>query len=217
MNPMNPTFSKLAVPLLMLFVLQGCSSSVDRDAPTRENFKAALDNAMTQHGDICLAMFDWPMDLTPADAGAGNRLAVQLPAFEKLGLASSAVVAVPKTAENPQGVVKRYTLTAEGLKYYKPHAYKSRDGVQHARDFCVAHIKPDQVISWKMDRHDPQHPLAIVSYSYRIESAPWLQDADAQRVLPMIARVIRGAGGGLQLHQGFTLEEHGWVATAGPV
>jgi hypothetical protein len=44
-----------------------------------------------------------------------------------------------------------------------------------------------------------------------------MKDAEAQRVLPMVVRVINGAGGGLQLRQGFALGEQGWVAEAGPV
>jgi hypothetical protein len=210
-------FRKILMMVMALSVLPACSRNVDRSAPTRENFQAALADVLARRGDVCLAMFDWPMDLTPAEAGAGSRHAVQLPVFEKLGLVTSTVASVPKTEENPQGVVKRYALTDEGRKYYKPHAYTGRDGVEHPNDFCVAHIKPDKVMSWELDQHDTQHPSAVVSYTYQIEPAPWMHDADAQRVLPMITHVINGAGGNLQMHQGFTLGEHGWVATTGPV
>ena len=74
-----------------------------------------------------------------------------------------------------------------------------------------------KVESWEIDSHDAQHPAATVSYTYDIEPAPWMQDPDAQRVLPMVAKVIKGANGGLQMHQGFTLGDKGWVAVAGPV
>jgi hypothetical protein len=57
----------------------------------------------------------------------------------------------------------------------------------------------------------------VVSYTYQIETAPWMQNADAQRVFPMITRVTNGAGGRLQLRQGFTLGDKGWVARMGPV
>lgn len=213
---MKLPFHKIPTMLLAMLLLAACGK-VDPAAPTRENFKTALDLHLAEHGDICLAMFDWPLDLTPAEAGANARHAVQLPVFEKLGLASSSVVEVPKSEDNPQGVVKRYTLTDEGRKYYKAHAYTSRNGTEHPNDFCIAHIKPDKVMSWEVDKHDPQHPSAVVSYTYQIDPAPWMKDADAQRVLPMIVRVINGAGGGLQLRQGFTLGEHGWVAVSGPV
>ena len=210
-------FRKILMMVVALSVLTACGRNDQRNAPTRENFKSALEAALVEHGDVCLAMFDWPMDLTPAEAGAGSRHAVQLPVFEKLGLATSTVVAVPKTEENTQGVIKRYALTDEGRKYYKPHVYTSRDGVEHPNDFCVAQIKLDKVMSWELDTHDAQHPSAVVSYTYQIQPAPWMQDADAQRVLPMVTRIINGAGGRLQLRQGFTLGEHGWVAMSGPV
>jgi hypothetical protein len=214
---MKSMLRKIPMMALALSVLPACAPS-DPRAPTRLNFKSALQETLaTPRADICLAMFDWPIDLSPAEAGANSRHAVQLPVFEKLGLASSSVVEVPKTEENPQGVVKRYALTDEGRKYYKPHPYTTRNGTEHPSDFCVARISLLQVTSWQLDTQDAGHPSAVVNYTYRIDPAPWLQDAEAQRVLPMVVRVINGAGGSLQLRQGFTLGEHGWVAVAGPV
>ena len=199
------------------FALAGCNKP-DADAPSREAFEAGLRTFLADgHDQLCLAMYDWPIDLTEAEAGANARRAVQLPAFEKLGLARSTVVSVPKSTENPDGAIKRYALTDEGRKYYKPHAYKSRDGAVHQNDFCVAHISLAKVEGWQFDPRDTQHSTATVSYSYHIEPAPWMQDADALRVLPMVAKVIKGADGGLQMHQGFARGQQGWVAVAGPV
>jgi hypothetical protein len=142
---------------------------------------------------------------------------VQLPVFEKLGLARSELVAVPKSAENPDGAIKRYSLTDEGRKYYKPHPHKGRDGVAHKDDVCVARISLAQVEGWQLDPADAQHAAATVSYSYHIEPAPWMKDPDAQRVLPMVAEVIRGAEGGLKMRQGFVRDQHGWVPVPGAV
>lgn len=213
---MKLKFRRILTLAAALSMLAACGLNNDHSAPTRANFKLALEENLATHGEVCLAMFDWPIDLTPAEAGAGARHAVQLPVFEKLGLAASSVVEVPKTQDNPQGVVKRYALTDEGRKYYKPHAYTGRNGVEHPNDFCVARIRLDRVTGWQLDAHDARHTSAVVSFTYQIEPAPWLQDAEAQRVLPMVTRIVKGAGGGLQLRQGFTLGEQGWVATPGP-
>jgi hypothetical protein len=197
--------------------LAGCGKP-DGKTPSRDDFEAGLRTFLTDgHDQLCLGMYDWPVDLTEAEAGAHSRHAVQLPVFEKLGLAQSTLMTVPKSAENPDGTVKRYALTDEGRKYFKPHAYTGRDGAAHKSDFCVAQISLAKVESWQLDMNDAQHPTAMVSYSYHIEPAPWLQDPDAQRVLPMVAKVIQGADGRLQMHQGFTLGEQGWVAVPGPV
>ena len=197
--------------------LSACSKP-DPDAPMRTAFEAGLRSFLADgHDQVCLGMYDWPIDLTEAEAGARSRHAVQLPVFEQLGLATSTIVPAPKSAENPDGAVKRYTLTDEGRKYFKPHAHQTRDGAAHANDFCVARISVARVESWQLDSHDTQHPSALVSYSYHIEPAPWMQTADAQRVLPMVAKVIKGAEGGLQMHQGFTKSAQGWVAVAGAV
>jgi hypothetical protein len=200
-----------------VLALAGCSKP-DGNAPSREIFEAGLRSFLADgHDQVCLGMYDWPIDLTEAEAGAHARHAVQLPVFEKLGLATSTIVAAPKSAENPDGAIKRYALTDEGSKYYKVHSYKSRDGAAHKNDLCVARISVSRVESWQLDSHDAQHPSALVSYSYHIEPAPWMKDTDAQRVLPMVAKVIKGADGGLQMHQGFTLGQQGWVAVPGPV
>ena len=200
-----------------VLALAGCSRSDDK-APSREIFEAGLRTYLADgHGQLCLAMYDWPIDLTEAEAGAHARHAVQLPVFEKLGLAKSTVLPVPRTTENPDGAIKRYALTDEGRKYYTAHAHAGRDGTAHPSDFCVARVSVAKVEGWQLDTHDARHPVATVSYSYRIEPAPWLQDADARRVLPMVAKVIAGADGRLQMRQGFTLGNQGWVAVAGPV
>jgi len=200
-----------------LLGLAACSRH-DAAAPSRTAFEAGLRSYLADgHDQLCLGMMDWPIDLTEAEAGANGRHAVQLPVFEKLGLAKSTLVPVAKSAENPDGAIKRYDLTDEGRKYYKPHAYTSRDGSAHTNDFCVARITLATVESWQVDAHDAQHPAATVSYTYHIDPAPWLNDDDARRVLPMVAKVIKGADGGLQMHQGFAFGDKGWVAVPGPV
>ncbi|OAK64506.1 hypothetical protein A3K87_14025 [Variovorax paradoxus] len=207
---------KTLTGIAMICALAACSASHDPKAPTAENLAPALDEHLAQRGDICLAMFDWPIDLTEAEAGSGARHAIQFPVMEQLGLVHSTIVAVPKSSENPDGAVKRFELTDAGRKFYKPHPYVTR-GAEHANDFCVAHLKREKIVDVKVDTSDAKHPMAVVSYTYQIDTAPWMQNADAQRVFPMITRIANGAGGQLQLRQGFTLGDKGWVARLGPV
>ena len=204
-----------ATAALALSTLAACSGASDAKTPSRENFEAGLRTFLANGNDqVCLAMYDWPIDLTEAEAGANARHAVQLPVFEKLGLVKSTIVAVPRSDENPDGAIKRYALTDEGRKYYKAHPHKGRDGNTHANDLCVAQISVDRVDSWDLDK---QQASAAVSYTYHIAAAPWMQDPDASRVLPMVARVIQGADGRLKMRQGFALTNKGWVAVPGAV
>ena len=211
--------AKTLVGIALVSALAACSTSHDANAPTAENLAAPLDDYLAQRGDICLAMVDWPIDLTEAEAGAGARHAIQFPVMEQLGLVHSTIVAVPKSSENPDGAVKRFELTDAGRKFYKPHASAARGAEQQqpANDFCVAHLKREQIVDVKVDASNAQHPMAVVSYTYQIDTAPWMQNADAQRVFPMVARIANGAGGKLQLRQGFTRGDKGWVAQTGPV
>ena len=219
---MNPTMKRqhyktAALVAAATLALAGCGKP-DPEAPTRAAFEAGLRSFLADgHDQVCLGMYDWPIDLTEQEAGANSRHAVQLPVFEKLGLAKSTVVSVPRSSVNPDGAIKRYELTDEGRKYYKAHAYTSRDKVAHQSDFCVARLSVAKVESWQIDSHDAQHPSATVSYTYHVEPAPWMNSDDARRVLPMVAKVIQGADGGLQMHQGFTRDDKGWVAVPGAV
>lgn len=212
--------AKTLVGIALVSALAACSTSHDANAPTAENLAAPLDDYLAQRGDICLAMVDWPIDLTEAEAGAGARHAIQFPVMEQLGLVHSTIVAVPKSSENPDGAVKRFELTDAGRKFYRPHASAAQGAGQQkqpANDFCVAHLKREQIVDVKVDASNAQHPMAVVSYTYQIDTAPWMQNADAQRVFPMVARIANGAGGKLQLRQGFTRGDKGWVAQTGPV
>jgi hypothetical protein len=206
-----------ALAMAATFALAGCSKP-DTEAQTRAAFETGLRTFLADgHDQVCLGMYDWPMDLTEQEAGANSRHAVQLPVFEKLGLVKSTLVPVPKDKVNPDGAIKRYELTDEGRKYFKAHAYTGRDRIAHQNDFCVARVSLAKVESWQIDQKDAQHPAATVSYTYHVEPAPWMANDDARRVLPMVAKVIQGADGGLQMHQGFTHDDNGWVAVAGPV
>lgn len=206
---------------LLMAVAAACSAQVraedDARAATPENFAPLLDRILAERGDICLGLFDWPIDLTEAEAGTHARHAVQFPVLERLGLVRSTIVAVPKSRENPDGAIKRFELTDAGRQFYKPHPRMARDNAQHVGDFCVAHITREKIVDVRLDTRDAQHPQAVVSYTYKVEPAPWMADTEAQRVFPMVAHVINGAGGGLQLRQGFVLGEGGWAAEAGPV
>lgn len=206
-----------ALTLIAIACAASACSVNDPRAPTQENLSRALDETLATRGDLCVAMFDWPIVLTEAEAGAHGRNAVQLPVLEKLGLVRSTIVPAPKSAENPDGAVQRFELTEAGRAFYKVHPYTARNGDQHRKDFCVAHLAREKIVSIEVDRRDARHPQAVVSYTYRIAPAPWMNDAEAQRVFPMVARVIHGAGGGLQLRQGFVLGDKGWVAQTGPV
>jgi hypothetical protein len=210
-------FKTATLVAVATFALAACSKP-DPEAQTRAAFETGLRAFLADgHDQVCLGMYDWPMDLTEEEAGANSRHAVQLPVFEKLGLARSTLVPVPRDKVNPDGAIKRYELTDEGRKYYKAHAYTSRDKVAHQNDFCVARLSLAKVESWQIDSRDAQHPAATVSYTYHVEPAPWMDNDEARRVLPMVAKVIKGADGGLQMHQGFTQGDKGWVAVMGPV
>ncbi len=159
-------------------------------APTAKALTPVVKAFLADHGDLCLAWYAWPRDLTAEDQQSGSSEAVQLPVLERLGVVQS--------VEVPPAPTRRYSLTAKGRQYYlhKKRIILDVHGQPEERDadFCVAHLSLDKVIRW--DPPEPQHGHVetVVRYTYHIKAADWMSDSEAQKVLPVVARIIRGEG-----------------------
>lgn len=216
---MTPAFSfcriamaaGLAASALALTALAGCARSTEASA---DQFAAGLTDYLAQRGDLCLAKTDWPIDLTQHEIDTGARNALQLPVLERLGLVSSTVAEVE--ARDDQEVahamkVRRYALTEAGRQFYLTRERPTPSGGrQTVRDFCAARLSLDRVVRWELTG-DGQDRLATVSYTYQVKAAPWTSDAELQRVFPVVAQVIRGAGSA-ELQERFRRTATGWVA-----
>jgi hypothetical protein len=172
---------------------------------------------LAKRGDLCLAKYDWPIVVTPAEFAAGARNAVQMPVLQKLGLVSVSEASVETKTDNPVVAtkVKRYQLTESGKQYYVTRASRSlsSDGSKtlHQGDFCVAKLSLDKIVAWDPSAKDSARKETVVTYTYTVEAAPWLKDPDAKRVFPMVDRVVQGARVA-QLKETFALTKDGWVA-----
>jgi hypothetical protein len=171
---------------------------------------------LADHGDLCLAWYSWPVELTAEDQQSGRNEAVQLPVLERLGIvrsdalplpavthSASAAIGADSTAPGPEQAVrqvptKRYALTAKGKQYYLKRKRETLDVhgqiETHDGDFCVAHLTLDKVVKWSPPDSVNNHLETIVRYTYHISSAPWMSDPEARQVFPVVDRIIRGAG-----------------------
>jgi hypothetical protein len=206
--------SALALSALTLFVA-GCHDK-SQDV-TRENFTVTINDFLAERGHLCLAKYDWPIYVTSDDAAAGSRDALQMPVLEKLGLVESKNVVVQRTDENGKKITAdahQYQLTAEGQKYYLhiPEVVATATKrVTHPADLCAASLSLDKIVGWERPAKVDGQTATSVIYTYKIDPSPWAKDADAQRVFPMVKRVIEGAGT-MQLREGVHLTSKGWVA-----
>jgi len=104
--------------------------------------------------------------------------------------------------------------TAEGQKYYLhvPEVVATaKSRVTPPADFCAAKLSLDKVVGWERPMKMEGKMATSVVYTYKIDPVPWAKNADAQRVFPMVKRVIEGAGT-MQLREGVHLTDQGWVA-----
>jgi hypothetical protein len=203
----------LALSALTLFA--GCHDKSQE--VSRENFTATINDFLAQRGHLCLAKYDWPIYTTTDDMAAGTRDAQQMPVLEKLGLVSGKNVEVERKDENGKRITataRQYELTAEGKKYYLNIPEVVATGtkhVTHPADFCAATLTLDKVVGWERPAQVDGKLATSVIYTYKIDPAPWAKNPDAQRVFPMVKRVIEGAGT-MQLREGVHLASNGWVA-----
>jgi hypothetical protein len=206
--------NKLSIFVISLAALSACGSKTDLN---NENISAGMNAYLAKRGDLCLAKNVWPIDVTQKDVDTGGRNAIQMPVLEKLGLAKSSVATVVATEEGVSAEIKvrRYELTGEGKKYYlnkEMRSVRSDGGIKFQKgDFCAARLRLDKVVGWEEAKTDNNSRMVSVSYTYRIDAAPWTRDEDIQKVFPMVDRIVRGAGT-MQLKESIKLTGEGWVA-----
>lgn len=200
---MNHKEISKALGAVALAVLAGCGPQ--QPEANLQNLTAAMNAYLAKKGDLCLGKTRWPIDVPQREAGTRARNAVQMPVLEHLGLvsASAAKVKDAKEGEQPAEIaVTRYALTEEGRKYFHPRETQG--------DFCAAHLALDKIVGWEARKDEKDASAVVVTYTYKIDAAPWTGDADVQKVFPMVDRVVRGAGT-MQLKQNFKRTQTGWV------
>jgi hypothetical protein len=207
----------LVATLAALAALAGCHSAKSQ-APTRDNFTAALDDYLEQRGHLCVAKYDWPIVVTDADVKARSLDAQQMPYLEALGLATHRETQVSRPGADGAAATlpaREYTLSAQGEKYYLhvPVVVATpTQRVTHAADLCVAKLTLDRLFGWEKPQTINGRTATSLLFSYRIvDPAPWMQTADARHAFPMAMRAIDNAGV-LQLRLGVHLTPDGWIA-----
>lgn len=184
----------------------------------------AVRQFLVEHGDLCVAKYTWPRDVTEQDRQTGSNDAVQLPVLERLGLVKSTQIPLPAAgtpaAAHGRGKVAaprtltRYSLTAKGEAYYLHRKHTTigphDQPVEHDVDFCVARLSLDRVVQWSQPQQVHGHLETVVGYTYHISPAVWMADPEARQVFPLVDRIIRGAGR-LQMKAVLRLQGDKWV------
>lgn len=204
------------LPMLALALLAGCAPN--KTALNQANLTRAMNDYLARRGDLCLAKNSWPVVVTEAESHAGSRNALQMPVLERLGLVEGEDALVEQAGEDAAVTklhARRYQLTAEGRKYYLARpAHKLPTGDRFAdagHDFCAARLSLDRVVGWEPSAVPGARNETVVSYTYKVEPAPWAADRALRAVFPMVDQVIRGAGS-MQLKETMVLGAAGWEA-----
>lgn len=218
MRPTMPLRILTAASMLALLPLLAACQRPQTQSPTRANFSAAITDYLAQRGHLCIAKYDWPIDVTEADRQAHRPDAQQMPLLESLGLVAGRDLSVARLRGGDLAVAqpaREYTLTAEGRKYYlhvPVVVATAMQRVTHPADFCVAKLSLSRVFGWEPPRTVQGRTVSSVLFSYRVDDpAPWTGTPQARRAFPMVTRAIDNAGT-LQVRLGVHLTPQGWVA-----
>jgi hypothetical protein len=184
--------------------------------PNRDNFTVAVNDFLAQRGHLCLGKYEWPVYVVDADKADQTNDSVQMPVLEKLGIVTGKDMMVQGNDHGKKVVshARQYQLTKEGEKYYLhiPEVIATpTKRITHPADFCVATLTLDKVVGWEKPVQRNGETMTSVTYTYKIDPAPWAKNPDFLRVFPMVQRVIEGQGT-MQLREGMHLTSKGWVA-----
>ncbi len=193
----------------------GPAASAAPASPDHQELQKALENYLTSQGNICVGKFEWPIDVTEGDVRVHSRDSMQMPVLEKLGLVKSSTATVQRPTENGPKTLPstRYELTEAGQKFYLEKDQTTGSGggsVEHHRDFCGARITLDRIVLWSKPEDPPDLHQVTLTYTYHVVPSEWMNDPDAQRVFPMLDRLIKGDGA-MQLEERLQLAANGWV------
>jgi hypothetical protein len=217
MNPTNRTLARLASLCAATAALGACHRppKPDSKAATLATFTSGMTSYLKARGDLCLDK-QFPIDVSEREVLLGSRNALQMPALEHAGLVTSTdTMGELKTEDGVEPIkVRRYRLTDVGQRYYLSRPALGEIGsngqpIVHS-DLCALKLSLDKVVGFEL-APGSEATSAVVSYTYKVEPAPWLGSLEIQQVFPAVTRVLKGASSA-QLKEGFTLTPSGWIA-----
>ena len=187
-------------------------------APSAEALAPVLDRYLAVHGEICVAKYDWPIDVSARDIASRTRDSIQMPVLERQGLVSSRDgYVVYRDDQGEESVpTKRYMLTEAGERFYKAHdvtlhAPGGGDGATHHRDLCAGQLELERIVRVNAPEANAAAQHVSVAYQYRFKAEPWVTPDEVRRVFPMLDTLLQGQGK-MEMQQGFHLVGEAWVA-----
>ncbi len=202
----------LALLLTGVILLAACNSTTK---PSDSNFKKAIDEYLTKHGETCTVFGrQFPVDLPRSEQNEQYGTAPKLAALERAGLvrASDAIAVVhgmfdPLQGSGPAQPVKRYELTESGGKYF--HQIPGGPFGQTS-GFCYGHKSVDSIVKWTEPARMGTFSQTEVTYTYKIvDAAPWAQRPEVQQAFPDIRTTVDGASKTIEV-AGLQLTNKGW-------
>ena len=192
---------KIILVLPIFLALAGCGNKQDAN---EKNFSAAINQYFDKHGDLCLTLKKWPIDVTENDLtmqkSAPTWIAAQAAALQAAGLVSGSDAEVDEpnlfnSAIVKKVKVKRYELTDSGQKFLKTEEVPLLIGGGKAtiRKLCYGNKVVSRIVKWEGPRDVAGSHIAKVSYRYKINNlADWSNNSTIKAAFPSVASDLKG-------------------------
>jgi hypothetical protein len=192
-----------------LIVVSGCRNPTK---PNATNLRNAIDQYLPTQNRACVTLDGQFSHDVPIGDKSGS--AAELAALEHAGLVqsvnTSAVVgslasSLSLSPQKPEPV-KRYTVSAEGQKYFQ----KVLDVSGRLDGFCFGHEKVASIVNWTEPETQGSYSETTVTYTGKVpDVAAWAKLSDVQQAFPSIKTTLSDVGQNqtVALH----LTNKGWV------
>lgn len=194
-----------------LIVFSGCNGA---KKPNAANLKSAIDQYLPTQNRACVTLDgEFPHDMLVGDK---SNMATELSALEQVGLVQSVIAtAVVRSLANSLSLspqkpvpVKRYTVSAEGQKYFQ----KVLDVSGRLDGFCYGHEKVASIVNWTEPETQGSYTETTVTYTGIIpDLAAWAKLPGVQQSFPSIQTTLNA------VRQNQTVALHltnkGWVVS----
>ncbi len=172
-----------------LVLLSGCNSK----KPNEANLGSAIDQYLLTQTRTCVAVDGkFPHDVPVGDKSTE---AAELAALEHAGLVQSMnTTAVVQSLANSLSLsprrpepVKRYTVNAEGQKYFQ----KVLDVSGRLDGFCYGHEKVASIVNWSEPQTQGDYSETTVTYTGKVSDlAAWAKLPEIEQAFPSIRTTL---------------------------
>lgn len=193
--------------------LSGCNDPKEANA---KNFTKAIEQHLSQHGEVCLEEVKWPVKVAvqtapPSWGDFAHSDDNKMAALEGAGLVAWTMDEKKDTFDKAIRT-ELYSLTDTGRQYLIERNIRNflGDGFTKRTDLCWGRMRLDEIRKWIGPVQVGHSQVVSVKYIYHIDGAPeWAKTPAIGKAYPAIRELLAGQGN-VERNADLQLTNLGW-------